>query len=386
MPVATWTLTDPHAGIDRPDWSIGPADVPGSPEGWSVTKRRLVGGKSDGVSVVEVDSGCMQFTFIPTRGMGIHRCVAGGRVLGWQSPVQGPVHPRFVPVAEPSGLGWLDGFDELLVRCGLVSNGPPEFDEQGRVRYPLHGRIANLPAHRVTVSMGEDHRISIIGEVDETRFLFHNLRLTSTISIGLGETAIHVHDVVENRSARPADFQMLYHVNVGAPLLNAGAELVAPVKTIVPRDGRAAEGVAGWKTYAGPVPGFEEQVYFCGLAGDDNRDTRVLVKNAESTEGFGLAFNTGQLPCFTQWKNTAASADGYVTGLEPATNFPNPRSFEERQGRVVPLAPGDTHRMDLQLHWCRDAQSVASAERAVDRLGAGIETQAFDAPQPGWCA
>ena len=51
--------------------------------------------------------------------------------VGWQSPVDGPVHPQFVPLADPSGLGFLDGFDELIVRCGLESNGAPEFDERG---------------------------------------------------------------------------------------------------------------------------------------------------------------------------------------------------------------------------------------------------------------
>ena len=63
--------------------------------------------------------------------------------------MRGPVHPKFVPLAEPSGVGWLDGFDELLCRCGLVSNGAPEFDERGQLRYGLHGRIANLPARKV---------------------------------------------------------------------------------------------------------------------------------------------------------------------------------------------------------------------------------------------
>ena len=69
---------------------------------------------------------------LPDRGLGIWKIMAGGVELGWQSPVHGPVHPRFVPLAEPSGLGWLDGFDELVARCGLVSNGAPDFDAAGQ--------------------------------------------------------------------------------------------------------------------------------------------------------------------------------------------------------------------------------------------------------------
>ena len=69
---------------------------------------------------------------LPTRGMGIWRVTAAGRSgtadVGWKSPVRGPVHPAFVDLGEPSGLGWLDGFDEFFVRCGLESNGAPDFD------------------------------------------------------------------------------------------------------------------------------------------------------------------------------------------------------------------------------------------------------------------
>ena len=62
-----------------------------------------------------------------------------------------------------------------------------------------------------------------------------------------------------------------------------------------------------------------------------------------------LRFPLAELPCFTLWKNTAAEADGYVTGLEPGTNFPNLRSFERTQGRLQTLAPGATRRMSFEV-------------------------------------
>ena len=45
-----------------------------------------------------------------------------------------------------------------------------------------------------------------------------------------------------------------------------------------------------------------------------------------------IKFNKRQLPCFTLWKNRQAAVDGYVTGLEPATNYPNPKPFEKEKG------------------------------------------------------
>jgi galactose mutarotase-like enzyme len=388
MPTVTWTLTDADEGVDLTNWSVGPEDVGGDFHGWSVSKRRLVGGRRDGVSVVEVDNGRMRFTVVPTRGMGILRCVAGETTLGWQSPVDGPVHPQFVPVTDPGGLGWLEGFDELLVRCGLESNGAPVFDSRNVLQYPLHGRIANLPAHRVTLSV--DRRkgtISVTGEVDETRFLFRHLRMTSTLTTTIGSTQLSIHDSITNLSSRPAGFQMLYHINVGAPLLDCGSRLLAPVKAVVPRDERAAEGVGRWDSYSSPEPGFAEQVYFLlDLTSDADGRTRVLLKNAAGDAGLGLSFNRKQLPWFTQWKNTGAIEDGYVTGLEPATNLPNPRDFEERQDRVVPLGPGASYGIDFDLNWLLNAEDVEAAAAEVRKLTPAAAPEIFTAPQRGWCA
>src|SRR4029078_9324331 len=139
------------------------------------------GGLRQGVTSLRIDNGVFSFEVIPTRGMGIRKAWLGTEEIGCQSPVRGRVHPAFVPAGEPSGLGWLDGFDEMLVRCGLESNGAPEFDEKsGALKYPLHGRIANRPAHEVHIGIdGQTGDIIVRGVVEETRFHFLKLRLIS---------------------------------------------------------------------------------------------------------------------------------------------------------------------------------------------------------------
>ena len=97
------------------------------------------------------------------------------------------------PIAEPSGLGWLDGFDEMMVRCGLASNGAPEFDENGKLVWPLHGRIANLPASEVHVNIDENvGRIAIRGTVYENRFHIQRLQLQTEISLQLDSDEISI--------------------------------------------------------------------------------------------------------------------------------------------------------------------------------------------------
>jgi hypothetical protein len=317
--------------------------------------------------------------------MGIWKAWIAEWEIGWQSPVKGPVHPAFVPLWEPSGIGWINGFDELLCRCGLESNGAPEFDGQGRLKYPLHGKIANVPAHKVELSVdGDNGEITLTGEVDERRLFGNHLRLRSTFKTRVGEAGFQVIDEVENPSDSPAEMELLYHINFGQPLLGAGAMVVAPVKTLVPRNVRAAEGVSTWESYGPPQPGFAEQVYMIELLADAQGASRVLLKSPHGERGVSLEFKLPQLPRFTLWKCTQAVKDGYVTGLEPGTNFPNPRSYEKEQGRVVTLAAGQRRTFEIGLELHAGAESVASCEAAIHRIQGDQRPEVHAKPVRGW--
>ncbi len=386
MAESHWTLTHGTDQTYVPELDVTPQSTGGKAQGCRIHKYRLQGGMSDGVDVVHIDNGVLSFDVLPTRGMGIWKAWLGGEAFGWNSPVRGPIQPALVPLSDPSGLGWLDGFDELLVRCGLESNGAPEFDEQGRVTYGLHGRIANKPAHRVELHVEEETgEIALSGVVDEVRFHFFKLRMRTTITTRCGQPWLEVHDTIENLSGSPTQAQLLYHINFGPPLLQEGSQVVVPVGALVPRNPRAVEGLANWAAFDAPRPGFEEQVYFFDLQSDAQQRTAVLLKNAASDRGVSVHFDTQQLPCFTLWKNPTAESDGYVTGLEPATNFPNPRSFEQQQGRVVSLAPGGKATFDLRLEIHPTAAEVTRIEQHINGLCRSPAT-IHDQPQPQWCA
>jgi len=381
----SWLLTDGASGKYVESLNLGPADAPGAPAGFAVKKQRLRGGLSDGVDTIEIHNGKLSLVLLPTRGMSIAKIRAGEVELGWKSPVRGPVHPAFVDLGEPSGLGWLDGFDELFVRCGLESNGAPEHDANGKLLWPLHGRIANRPAQRVELAI-EGDEIVVTGVVEETRFHFTKLRLTTTLRTRFGESSVRIQDTVENFSASPAGMQLLYHINFGQPLLDGGSRVVLPAKQVVPRNAHAAANLATWDSYAAEQPGFEEQVYFFELIGGSDGATEAVLRNAHGTQGVSLRYPVKQLPCFSVWKNTTAGADGYVTGLEPATNFPNPRSYEAAQKRVVPLAPGEKKIFDVRMDVLMTAGEVEQAERRVAALQGATKPTIHPKPLAGWCA
>ena len=347
---------------------------------------RLGHGPSAGVDQVTLHCGSKKLVVLPTRGMGIWEAKNADVRFGWNSPIQGPVHPMFVPVAEPSGLGWLEGFDEMLTRCGLASNGAPDFHEQGNLLWPLHRRVANLPASNVSVEIDEAAgEITIRGTVNEFRFHIRKLQLKTEISMQLDSNEISIVDRVSNLSNRPGSFQMLYHCNFGAPVLEPGSRFVAPIKKLVPRDPHAASGIDQWDVY-GPSDAKEtEQVYFMELAADENDDSIALLTSPDESRGVSIGHNVSTLPCFTLWKNTVGWDDGYVTGLEPGTNFPNPRSFEESQSRAVELAPSASQTMQLKIGLLADSESVSEVKQKVESLKPS-DPEVANSPTDNWCA
>jgi hypothetical protein len=378
------TLTDTSFGTWRERFAMNQAagefDKPlrlAGAEKWSVEKYPLRGGLSDGVDVVALNNGRLSIDLLPTRGMGVWRAKCDGVEVGWASPVKAPVNPMFVNLVERGGLGWLSGFNELLCRCGIDSNGPPGTDvivnnegHKSTAELTLHGKIANIPAHFVEVFADDtgDGTIGAKAVVDEAMLFGPCWRMTSSVSTKAGSNSVLFTDEFTNMKSTTAELEMLYHWNFGRPFLDELAQLVVPAIEVTPRDAVAVAAVETWNKYAGPAAGFVEQVYFFQLGGNNQGQTRVLLRNAHGDKGVSLRFNLKELPCFTVWKNTGAEVDGYVTGLEPGTNFPNPKSVERAHGRVVMVPAGETYKTTTELSVLTTPQEVMQAEREIAGL------------------
>jgi hypothetical protein len=378
----TITLTDVAHDLWVENYAISSAELGSSTKiPWSLVKRTLRGGRREGVDLIEVNNGALSFSVLPTRGMGIWKGQFQRDHLGWDSPVRdGPVHPGFVNVLNRGGLGWLEGFDELLVRCGLENNGAPyelktvkPDGSESHTTFGLHGRIANIPASFVAVHIETEstESITIEGRVDESTLFSNQIRMSTRITTTLGSNRLLIRDLFLNLGDSQGTIQVLYHWNFGAPYLEEGARLVAPVKTLVPRDPRAQEGLDHYDVFSAPTPGFAEQVYFLELHGE-TRDgwTLAMLRNRAGNKAVVLRFVGSQLPAFTLWKNTGGLRSGYVTGLEPASNYPNPRPFEEARHRVITLTPYGTYEIETILEVLDTKEGVATVEAEVLALQA----------------
>src|SRR5207245_9163628 len=131
-----------------------------------------------------------------------------------------------------------------------------------------------------------------------------------------------------------------------------------------------------------PVPGFAEQVYCYDLLSDAAGRTLAMLYNHTADRACVLRFNRQELPCFTVWRNTAALEDGYVTGLEPATNFPNLKTFERQQGRVRLLPPGARSEFTWSIEVFESAAGVSKMLAEIVALQAQARPIMHRTPPP----
>jgi hypothetical protein len=388
----TETLISTQRHINLPDWELSSAQItPSSPTPWSIRKRRLAGGKQDGVDVVVLDNGALVVEIVPTRGMGIWQVTLGDLRLGWDSPVQEIVHPRHVELGLRGGLGWLEGFGEFLCRCGLENNGHPGQDviidntgAESTVDLTLHGKQAYIPAQEVVVAIdtAPPYRLRVRGRVSERMMHGPKLDLVTEISTEPGSTTLRIADVITNASTQPTEFQILYHANFGAPLLGDGSTLRAPLQRVVPFNDRAAEGdIRSFARYGPPTAGFVEQVYCAELyAGADGKTTVALV-NSDGDRAASMTYAVRELPYLTVWKNTAAVEDGYVTGIEPGTNFPYNRRLERVAGRVPKLQGGESYAVTLDIGLHVGSDPVSAVVQSIEKLQQDRPTEFVEQPR-----
>jgi hypothetical protein len=256
------------------------------------------------------------------------------------------VHPAFY---EPQGRGWLRSFPGgLLATCGLDHFGPPL--ETPDESLGQHGRISNLPAKQVgyrTYWNGDDYEMEIMGETRQTRLFGENLVLRRHISTRLGSNQIRISDTVTNEGFNRSPHMILYHFNLGFPLLSPDSLLLLETEQTLARDITAEPGLSSWNTFQTPTPSYQEQVFYHAPKTDANGNVHIELKNPRLGVGVRFQYAKAQLPALVQWKQMGEGA--YALGIEPT-------NVTELGGNAVPdrselpqLAPGESRSYNITL-------------------------------------
>jgi uncharacterized protein DUF4432 len=326
-------------------------------------------GNERGVRLLEVRTGTgFAFDVLVDRAMDVGRCELAGRALGWQSGV-GFGGPWF---AEHEGLGWLRNWGGgLLTTCGLEHALFMAEDTAEQYHYPpkrtesfgLHGRISNRPARLTGYGERWEGDACVLWAEGETRqgaVFGEHLVVRRRIEARVGESRLTIRDEVENVGHDRTPHMYLYHVNVGFPVLDDGAELLVPATNPVPRGDHAVE---GYRRFHGPTAGYVEQVTEHEVHGEADGSVPVAVVNRALGLGAYEVFNRDQLPFHFIWRMLGQGT--YAVGIEPSTNRTAGRLDARARGELIVLEPGERRVYDLEL-------GALDGTEAIDRFAARV--------------
>jgi hypothetical protein len=306
----------------------------------------------------------LNFTVLPDRGLDIAYAEFNGQPLCWRS-CTGDVSPSYY---EPEGMGWLRGFyGGLLVTCGLRNvGGPRTIDGQAA---GLHGRISYIPARNVWADAaweGDEYVMWVQGKVQQTSVFGENLQLTRRITARLGEPRVWIDDVVENLGHRSSVHRILYHCNIGFPIVDEGAELVGAWSKSERVQGEPEEAYAGGAfRFEKPTREYEQRVYVHDLSVGEDGFVHVALVNRGFRGGQGigvyLRYRKDELPIFNEWKMMGHG--DYVVGMEPANCRSDGR--DEELGSLVYLEPGEHRPYGLEIGVLTSAEAIAEFEERL---------------------
>jgi len=335
----------------------------------------LAEGKAAGSRAVEFRTGTgLHFTVLAERALDICSADYRGASLCWHSPC-GVVHPSYF---EPQGLGWLRSFaGGLLVTCGMTWFGAPHEDPQGGVEahsgLGLHGRVAHIPAENLYVDAAwedDEYVMWAQGKMRETMIFGPNLLLERKVSARLGDNRIWIDDKVSNEAFVEQEHMLMYHCNLGFPVVDEQSEYLFPSDEVIPRTELDREYIEEWNHFAPPNPQQEELAYYHRLRGQPDGTTYVAFVNRSfnGDEGLGVyfKFNLRQMPWLLEWKMPGAQT--YVTGIEPATGQGDGRPRERESGRMITIGAQESRSYHLEMGVLAGEQEIGEMEDVIDSL------------------
>lgn len=309
------------------------------------TQRMVVTeGKGDGISVIRVRNGRgLDFTVLPDRALDIFEAYYKGTPLAWISN-NGLVNGSRYDDKE---LGWLKTFGGgLLVTCGLRNVGSPI--TIGDEHFGLHGRISSIPAENVCVHSfwkDDDYYSEISGEIRETNVFGENLACYRTITVSTENDNIRINDRIVNEGFKPDYLALLYHFNLGSPLLDKDSEFLMDTENTSVRDSNAESD--SWNQFFPPAANYKEIVYLHKPETDQDGTASCVFLNHRNGLRMGLKWDGNTLPFLTQWKMLGQGE--YVSGIEPGNCFPMGRENEIKQNRMTLLQSFEEISLSLEL-------------------------------------
>lgn len=312
---------------------------------FEVKEYRLMGGKAEGVRAIDISNGAgLELTLLPDRGMDFYRLKYKGQTLNFFTPT-GIAAPAYF-AEEAGGMGQMF-FGGMMLTCGLRNIGLP--CRENGAYYGPHGNITAVPAEHVNIHYFEENgapAVSISAIMRDNGY-GTQLLLKRTVTIRYGANEIDLQDRVLNNGFEESPLMVLYHFNMGYPLLCEQSQLILPTRKVTPRTQHAADHADKYLEITPPAAGYEEMCYYHDLETDENGWATAGIYNPQEKLGLKILFDKSTLDHFVQWKMLAKGT--FVAGLEPCNATINGMADARENGSLKTIAPGEEKQYRLKV-------------------------------------
>jgi hypothetical protein len=316
-----------------------------------ITSFELKEGNASGVRALDVrNGGGLHFLVVADRGLDITVADISGIPLAIRFH-PGEMRPDFHedhPLAFIKN--WAGG---LMTTAGLTNVGTP--GEDGIENLVQHGNYNRIAAKNVQYEgmwEGDEYRLQIRGRIREVAPFYPNLELRRKITTYLGSNKIKIEDEIENIGFRESPFMLLYHCNLGFPLIDESAEVLIKSKLSGFKEGSPTDDAADYNKISAPVNGIAERVYYHDVESDSAGYCSAGIINKNIGDGrkleLTMRYKKDQLPFLAQWKMMAQGE--YVLGLEPANCHVEGRLREKEVFKTLQyIKPGEIKQTGLEF-------------------------------------
>jgi Domain of unknown function (DUF4432) len=341
-------------------------------------------GHARGTRALEFRTGSgLRFVVEPDRGFDVGFAEFGGTGLCWL-PSKGLAGPWYYE-GDLDGHAWLRvGLGGLFNTAGLVSMGTPQtvptetfgFTQRMEARYGTHDRIAVTPAS--TFAHGQDWdgdrcRLWARGTVRQEIAYGEHLVLERRYETEIGARSFTITDRVSNEGWFDTPHQLLYHFNLGFPLLGDGAEVIASAGdpydlSFSTKDDAGGSASIRWRSVTDPVAGFTHEGYIVPMRMDADGWAAVALVNRRvrpEVGGLGvyLRYDARALPIYVAWRMMREGL--YAIGFEPSTTPFGATRDLIAQGYPLMMAPGEVRDYKLEF-------GILDGSSAIDAFAAGL--------------
>ncbi len=261
----------------------------------SLRRYTITEGRGKGLDVIDCDNGKIRFLLNVSKACDMMQMYYKGQNMSF-------ISKNGFMQREAAFANRFEG--GMLYTCGLDSVG-------GRAGFEEHGSIHNIPAEILRAECNEEELI-VEAIVRDTAICGKNLVLRRRITTAMNGDTVSVNDTLVNESYRNENYCLLYHVNIGYPMLDEGAKIIADTDVCLPRTKWAEKYADTAYQISAPVPNMEETCYYLAPG-----SSAVSLVNEKIGRKFTVSYSGDTLKNFLEWK-CMASGD-YALGLEPCT-------------------------------------------------------------------